>query len=405
MAKKLMKVAYKTPPQENWNAFRDSTQTNPNFITDEQYALLKEAGFTHGLGLLEHGADIALRALEVAQRQGLKYFVRDEINWADILHKDFYYLNAENYKKYMTYESFAGVYIHDEPNASKYPKVAEMVQGYYDFFKGVGEPIVNLLPTYANHIEQLGANDYPDYIRRYLEIVPTPYVMYDHYPFRGDRNAKPYFISDYLYNVHVVASLAKEYGKEVRTFVQSCETEDAEGGFTAEMLWMQAHTHLAHGSKGLFYYYYWGDELGAHNGMMDWNGKPTHVYYAAKTLHEQIAQYEEELMECVWEKTLLLKGEKGSHNEEAFSLLDIPVGSELFSSEYDAIVGVLNYKGKKAYYAVNYNTPLLGLTNKLTVKLKGKYEVYVNGAKTELTDGGEISLGVGGGAFLLPKEV
>ena len=404
MGKKLMKVAYKMPPQENWNAFRDPAQTNPNFITDAHYARLAEAGFTHGMGLLEHGSDIALRALEVAGRQGLKYFVRDEINWADILHKDFYYLNAENYKKYMTYDSFAGVYIHDEPNAAKYPKLGEMVQGYYDFFQGVGEPLVNLLPTYANHIEQLGANDYPEYIRGYIQHVPTPYVMFDHYPFRGDRNAKPYFITDYLYNVYVVAELCKEYGREVRTFVQSCETEDTEGGFTAEMLWMQAHTHLAHGSKGLFYYYYWGDELGKHDGMMDWNGNPTHVYYAAKTLHAQIAQYEEALMECVWEKTELVKGEKASHNEEAFALLKLPVGSENFSAEYDAIVGVFDYKGKKAYYAVNYNTPLLGLTNTLKVKLHGKYDVYVGGNKLELVDGGEVVMGVGEGAFLLPKE-
>ena len=90
MDKKLKIVAYKMPPQENWNAFRDPTQQNPNHITDEQYALLKDAGFTHGMGLLEHGADVALRALSLAEKYGLQYYVRDEINWADILKKDFY---------------------------------------------------------------------------------------------------------------------------------------------------------------------------------------------------------------------------------------------------------------------------------------------------------------------------
>jgi hypothetical protein len=128
------------------------------------------------------------------------------------------------------------------------------------------------------------------------------------------------------------------------------------------------------------------------------------VYYAAKTLHAQIAQYEEALMECAWEKTELVKGEKASHNEEALALLKLPVGSENFSAEYDAIVGVFDYKGKKAYYAVNYNTPLLGLTNTLKVKLHGKYDVYVGGNKLELVDGGEVVMGVGEGAFLLPKE-
>ena len=30
MGNKLKIVAYKMPPQENWNAFRDETQQNPN---------------------------------------------------------------------------------------------------------------------------------------------------------------------------------------------------------------------------------------------------------------------------------------------------------------------------------------------------------------------------------------
>ena len=239
------------PPQENWNAFRDPAQQNPNYITDEQYALLKDAGFTHGIGLLEHGADIAVRALALAEKHGLKYYVRDEINWADILKKDFYYLNAENYRKYTGFSSFAGVYIHDEPNASKYPQLGEMVQGYYDFFQGAGEPLVNLLPTYANHIEQLGAKDYEDYIRKYIEKVPTRYVMYDHYPFRVRNDGTEVFNEDYLFNASVVAKLCKEYGREMRTFVQACNVDNVGAEFIDEMLWLQIHTCLAYGSRAI----------------------------------------------------------------------------------------------------------------------------------------------------------
>ena len=166
MENRIKKVAYKTPPQENWNEFRDAEQRNPNFITEEQYKMLVEAGFTHGLGLLEHGSEIAKRALLTAEKVGLKYYVRDAVNWANILHPDYYYYNGENYKEYQKYSSFAGIYIFDEPNVSKYGDLGKMVQGYYDFFKGVGEPIVNLLPTYANHIEQLGASSYEEYIEK-----------------------------------------------------------------------------------------------------------------------------------------------------------------------------------------------------------------------------------------------
>jgi phage terminase small subunit len=71
MRKRLIKMAYKTPPQENWNEFRDPQQRNENYITDEHYARLADAGFTHGMGLLEHGADVAIRALTMAEKYGV----------------------------------------------------------------------------------------------------------------------------------------------------------------------------------------------------------------------------------------------------------------------------------------------------------------------------------------------
>ena len=403
MGKGLKIVAYKMPPQENWNAFRDSTQQNPNFITDEQYEALKNAGFTHGMGLLEHGSDVALRALAMAEKHGLKYYVRDEINWADILKKDFYYLNAENYRKYMQYPSFAGVYIHDEPNASKYPQLGEMVQGYYDFFQGKGEPLVNLLPTYANHIEQLGAKDYEDYIRKYIEKVPTEYVMYDHYPFRVRNDGTEVFNSDYLFNASVVATLCKEYGKEMRTFVQACNVDNVSADFIDEMLWLQIHTCLAYGSRAIVYYYYWGDELGKHDGLMDWNGNPQPIYYGAQKIHRQLKVYEEALCECAWEKALYIKGEKAHTNEEEFARFDCGENG-LFTAEYDGIVGVFDYHGKKAYYLVNYVAPKSGLANTFTFTLKGEYEVYMNGEVLTAEGKGDVSVPAGCGAFFLPKN-
>jgi hypothetical protein len=65
---------------------------------------------------------------------------------------------------------------------------------------------------------------------------------------------------------------------------------------------------------------------------------------------------------------------------------------------------VFDYQGKKAYYAVNYTHPSLGLNNRLSFTLSGGYEVYANGRKTDVEGSGEIALGVGCGAFFLPKE-
>jgi hypothetical protein len=195
-----------------------------------------------------------------------------------------------------------------------------MVQGYYEFFNDASEPLVNLLPTYANHIEQLGAENYEAYIHQYIQTVPTDYVMYDHYPFRANRESGGMRLhTDYSYNASVVAKLCKEYGKEMRTFVQACEVDNSDEEFTPEMLWFQIHTNLAYGSHAIVYYYYWGSITQQRAGVVDCEGNPTPIYEAAKKIHAELMAYEECLMECTWQKTVYLKGEKAQHNAEEFS--------------------------------------------------------------------------------------
>lgn len=404
MEKRIMKVAYKMPPQENWNAFRDEKQTNENHITEKDYQAIIDAGFTHGMGLLEHGAEIAERALQVAEKVGLKYYVRDAVNWANILHPDYYYYNRDNYEKYAKYSSFAGLYVYDEPNANKYPDLAKMVQGYYDFFKGIGEPLVNLLPTYANEVEQLGAKNYEEYIEKYIQTVPTNYVLYDHYPFRVKNKVEEYLSEEYLYNCDVVAKACKKGGKQLRTFIQSAVMDNGKIELLPEIIDFQIHTHLAYGSRAIIYYYYWGDENRVDNksGLVNWDGEPTELYYRAKKVHAEISEYEDKLCESKWQKTLYFKGQNKHLNEKEFSHFEID-NSNKFVFSYDGIVGLFDYKGKEAYYLVNYTNPRLGLENEVELNLDGDYYVWVGGQKAELKKGvNKITIPCGRGAFLLP---
>ena len=404
MENRIKKVAYKTPPQENWNEFRDAEQKNPNFITEEQYKMLLDAGFTHGLGLLEHGSEIAKRALITAEKVGLKYYVRDAVNWANILHPDYYYYNAENYKEYQKYSSFAGVYIFDEPNVAKFGDLGKMVQGYYDFFKGVGEPIVNLLPTYANHIEQLGASSYEEYIEKYCQAVPTDYILFDHYPFRVKDRTCEYLRDDYLYNCKVVADACKRHGREYRAFIQSSVMDRGKTDFLPKMLDFQIHTHLAHGAKTIIYYYYWGDETGGNiNGLIDWDGNPTSLYYGAQKIHAEISAYEQKLCQCKWQNSVCVKGGKGSENAEEFSRLNNSfVG---ITAEYDALVGLFDDGGKKAYYVVNYTYPRKDLENTVEIDLDCDCIAFVGGKKTSLKKGkAKLTLPSAGGAFICPEN-
>ncbi|MBR2336591.1 MAG: hypothetical protein IKA61_01410 [Clostridia bacterium] len=401
--KKILKIAYKMPPQENWNEFRDCNQKNPNFITEEHYKRIVDAGFTHGMGLLEHGADIAERALQTAERVGLKYYVRDAINWANILHPDYYYYNGENYKKYMKYKSFAGIYIYDEPNITLYPSLAKMVKGYNDFFKGIGEPLINLLPTYASHVEQLGASSYEEYIEEYIRQVPTTYVLYDHYPFRVRNRVEEFLNSDYLYNCKVVAEACKRHGKQLRTFIQSSVMDRGETDFLPEMIDFQIHTQLAHGSQAMVYYFYWGDESDILKaGLVDWKGNPTDLYYGAKKIHGELAKYEDKYLDCKWENARYVKGYSEHHNEEEFARIGADESGE-YKSKYDCVVGEFAHGDGKALYIVNYTSPRLCLENEIEFVLDEDSECYVNGDKIILTKGkNKIKIKSGGGAFIIP---
>ena len=405
MAKKIMKVAYKMPPQKNWNKFRDANQKNPNYITKEHYKRVVDAGFTHGMGLLEHGADVALRALKIAKKVGLKYYVRDAVNWANILHPDYFYYNGKNYKKYMKYSSFAGVYIFDEPNTVLYPNLSKMVKGYNEFFKGVGEPLVNLLPTYASHVEQLGAGSYEEYIEEYIRQVPTTYVMYDHYPIRVKNKTEEFLNADFLYNCKVVAEACKKHGRQLRTFIQSSVMDAGKTDFLPEMLDFQIHTHLAHGSQALIYYYYWADECdNAISGITDWNGNPTPLYYGAKKIHGELALYEDKYLDCKWIGSRYVKGAEKHHNDVDFARVGVDESGE-FKAQYDLVVGEFDYNGKKALYLVNYTYPRLGLENEVEFDLAEDCECYHNGEMIILKKGKNIlKLKCCGGAFIIPTK-
>ena len=80
-------VAYAAPTKANWNG----SASNAECITDEQYKLLADAGFTRaqalydglrvGGGTIEQLSETAqtdaLRALACAEKVGIKYYVRD----------------------------------------------------------------------------------------------------------------------------------------------------------------------------------------------------------------------------------------------------------------------------------------------------------------------------------------
>lgn len=378
------KVAYMTPPQENWNEFRVPSQRNENFITEECYLAMKNAGFTHGLGLYEHGKDIALRALRVAEKTGMKYYVRDYVNWTGATEPEIWHLFKKDYLEYASYSSFAGVYVYDEPPVGLFARVERLVRGYRAVLGEKGEPLVNLLPVYANDVEQLGA-PYEEYLRLYAETVSTDYILFDHYPFGADENGNNRFRRDYLYNLKAVAEVCKKYDKNLRTFIQSFSPARRKALLTYAEIALQVNCALAYGSRYFAYFHYWGSMESGGLGLVDCKGNPTSVYYAVQSVHENLKYIEEETKGFVWENSELIQGENAVFKIRASS---------------DLVVGEFVNGSRKGYYLVNYSYDEQK-ENAVSIGSTGKWRCVKSDGREPFEGAGcaKISLKAGEAAF------
>lgn len=402
MKKKISFTAYEGPMPKDWNKFREPDYENPEYINDEQYGYLKEGGFTGVIALLERTRDQAERGLTYAARHGLKYYVRNEINWNENYDPQLFEKNVDEYNAYRSYPSFAGMFVCDEPNASKYPELSEFKKSFDKFF---GEfPygfFVNLLPTYANDVTQLGC-EYPEYIERYISAVDTEFICFDHYPFMKNDDGD-YTRTDYLYNLKIVADACDRTNRDLWTFVQSQNFCKRKADIDYAALSFQILACMAFGSKNLIYYTYWtwpgyyAKERGMkfNTGLVT-EGERTWKYFDAKRVHEFVATFSERIASAKRKSTYVLK-----ENGSIFEDIDekdcdrIKANGALLVGEFE------EEDGTGSYMLVNATDPYA--KTPVVVTLGMDASVYTPQGKFEATKGSEIILGAGEGVYVCEK--
>lgn len=402
--KKIKFTAYEGPMPKDWNKFRESDYENPECINDEQYGYLKEGGFTGVIALLERTREQGERGLKYAEKYGLEYYVRNEINWDENYDPELFEKNAYEYNAYKSYSSFAGMFICDEPNCEKYGALAAMKKGFDKFFdnKPYGF-FVNLLPTYANDVTQLGA-DYPDYIARYAQTISTAFICFDHYPFMKNESGD-YTRGDYLYNLKVVADACDKNGRDLWTFVQSSNFCKRKTEIDYAALSFQIMACLAYGSKNLIYYTYWTwpgyyaaeREKKFNPALVLSSGERTWKYFDAKRIHAFVNLFGEIIANSSRKRTYLLKGVpsifKGADEET----------SEKIKSDGATLVGEFLTKDNKiAYLIVNAEDPYAKKYTQVSVGVKG--DIYTLNGKYAVSEESEITLGAGEGVFVVENQ-
>lgn len=244
-----------TPPSEKTGGV--------DFITDEQYSRAAECGmdylFTQYENPSVYGEEIVSRALERAERNGVGLFVGDyRLFDAD---RD----RTENILSfYRKYSSFAGVNLYDEPGISLFEKLENTREKINSVFPEC-TCFVNLLPSYAYSTILKGtyregdsdvatAEEYADYVNRFVSIYNPEVLSYDFYPFRAEYGK---YDGNFFRQAYEIYRASKRAGVPYWTFVQITSWNPEIRETTDEEIEWQVHCSVALGAKGIMYFTYW----------------------------------------------------------------------------------------------------------------------------------------------------
>ena len=394
-------------------------------LTEEHYQKLSEAGFNKAVALYEgssaaRGNDTyetivkrsekaqadALAALNLAEKYGIKYYVRDWSfyglgkNFKDITTKEQFEtviskMFDEN-NAYIKHSAYGGNFGFDEPDIKEMETLvwqAELYNEYVAKNGNGGELFVNLLPAYVGDntvsLDPEKQTTYTEYVDYYFEnIAPLlRYVSYDYYPFKVTGNGKKYVRNTYYYNYEMMAERCKKGDYELRAFVQ------AKGDFTGTRslcgvgdLRFQIYSGMAFGCREFTYYTY-SSEVNETNyttedgySLYDLNtGKYTWLYDAAKTVNNEVHAMEKAYAAYDWEG-VMYKNADEMYENQLFANLDSPLESHekiaIQACTQDTLVGTFTANdesnaNKHAFMLVNAADPSADKDDEVTLKFNG----------------------------------
>jgi len=405
------------------SAWNQDGNMGPNYITDEYYQMLKDAGINL---VVESKAnwltsrDALIQSLNLAEKYGLGLFVGDHnITWNyDITEEE-----ANQYiSEYYDYPAFCGVTLLDEPNVPFFNRDGNANRNL-DLFVNMAKVLQeDLGVTCAINLYNMGQgwdqksrDTYTKYVDFCFEQLNPSIYCYDMYP--HSNNPDNVILNRVLWNIALFRDKAIKDGKPFWTYLATggqwlLNTTDTtkKPYFPNEpqFNWYY-NTHLAFGCQGFIYYMCFPelkkDTVVGTNwdhyemGMFGEFGNKNQWYYYVQNADKHIAAIDEVLMNSV-NKGVIASSETVKQEMQFIDCV-IESGSfrELQSVSGDAIVGCFNYNGKTALYVTNFSMEYaqkieLGLND--THKLK-----IVQNAETSYVEGDSITLDMAAGEGVL----
>lgn len=424
-----------------------------NTVKKEVYDMIKDLGINTIVQYQNQYTDVASDRYEVyqqltlAQNIGVKMTVQDYRLYAkaETATKEDVENAIANYKNY---QSFAGLYLTDEPRSDSYPPNntgANTISYFSSLAKAAKQAGVwaysNAKPYMYKEVKNKTASyQYKNYLTDYMNAFELDFLSSTYYPFytyeinnggvgNGVEDAAQYFE-----NLALVSAVAKEKDVPFWRVIQSgdgFEQSVREDGNPSkgEFKW-NVNTSLAFGAKGITYFQLVQDKTSYEvsgdattSGLIGATGEKNEWYDYAKEANAQIRAVDDVLMNATYQG-FMVAGTKatdatsGVDSMKLYSSKYSITGKETLSlkksasyngatvtsedASYGAVTGCFTTKeGKYAMYVVNYNVTK---ANTVTVGFGSQKNVtYVQNAveQTTATQSLELTLGAGEAALII----
>ncbi len=255
-------------------------------LDDARAAEIAAAGFTVVGTPCAGGYDpaLTLRALDVAQRHGIRMWVFDHRFSPETVAAADWPLSLEAAAaEYRGHAALEGYFVADEPPAAEFDAVAAVVAALR-----AADPAhpayVNLLPDYVPPAA-LGTATYEAYVEQFITAVRPQLLSYDYYPFGHEKDRSTFFA-----NLATIRAAALRHELPFMLIVLAMPHGPYRDPSEAELAW-QVHHALAYGARGISYFTYWtppqDGEWNHRYGLLE-NGRPTVHYFQVARLNRGV---------------------------------------------------------------------------------------------------------------------
>jgi hypothetical protein len=252
------------------------------YASVERYKDMVEAGFTidfpHAHNFVSE-PDKCFAALDAAQAAGIQL---------GIMANALLEFSEADRAKLMAHPALHHYHILDEPSAKIFADLAAKVKAVQAIDKQ--HPCyINLYNNYAGD-DLLGTNGYHEHVQRFIREVPVPFISFDHYPIRLDKETQVRSVRPEFYeNLEIIADESKKVGKPFWAFALSTAHMDYPVPTLADLR-LQVYSDLAYGAQCIQYFTWfdpWG-ETPDDDAPIRIDGTISNSYYTVQAMNKEI---------------------------------------------------------------------------------------------------------------------